>query len=671
MSKRNIIYPLWVVIILGAVIFVVSISGHATAQSTTHYVATNGVCNGATPCYDSIQTAVDAASAGDMIKVATGTYTSVASEILYIYKGVSVAGGYTPSNWNAADPINNPTILNAQSIPGRRVVHINTTNDTDIVAIQGLIMQNGYVIDDDGAGIYLQNGSLLLENSQLRNNTIHGVGEGGGLYIDGAAATISDSSISNNNARTGLLATSSTLVITNSVVENNNSRGIVVQASDVEIANSIVQNNGEDGFSLYTGGYSQVTLTDNEIRANLGDGIHGWWDLTIVATGNLIENNQEYGINLLGSDLANLTDNTVRNNREGGLEVNCLLTGSINDNVIIGNGNSTSYGGGISVNKSSLTLAGNLISENIANTGGGLHVSSTINCTLPTQILMKKNTFIGNQANLHGGTLFVSDDEGTVQISGENDMFVQNRSSSEAIYINGGNLTAAHWTLADNGNNGLVVLNGTAVLTNTIVANHTNAGFSGNNISANYVLGYNNGSICTAGASCTNQSIGNPEFINPAAGNYHIGSGSAAFNQAINANVNVDIDGDTRPACGGYDLGADEYTGGSTIAGLHVTEAITSTGALTVTLTWPSIMGANGIEIRYSSMLISDENWDSAIVITDTLVGTATTYTTTIPYNNDTIYFALRYLDSCGESVTSYNAFWPNWDIYLPTIFRM
>lgn len=51
---------------------------------------------------------------------------------------------------------------------------------------------------------------------------------------------------------------------------------------------------------------------------------------------------------------------------------------------------------------------------------------------------------------------------------------------------------------------------------------------------------------------------GNPNFVDPDAGDYHIGSGSAALDSPIDAGVTQDIDYQPRP----YeepDIGADEY----------------------------------------------------------------------------------------------------------------
>ena len=56
----------------------------------------------------------------------------------------------------------------------------------------------------------------------------------------------------------------------------------------------------------------------------------------------------------------------------------------------------------------------------------------------------------------------------------------------------------------------------------------------------------------------THNVSGNPLFIDPASGNYHLGLGSAALNVGLDVGVSQDIDGDVRPTNGGFDLGYDE-----------------------------------------------------------------------------------------------------------------
>ena len=47
---------------------------NATPVGITRYVNPDGVCGSNTPCYTTIQAAVSAASDGDVIQIANGTY---------------------------------------------------------------------------------------------------------------------------------------------------------------------------------------------------------------------------------------------------------------------------------------------------------------------------------------------------------------------------------------------------------------------------------------------------------------------------------------------------------------------------------------------------------------------------------------------------------------------
>ena len=86
------------------------------ASPGVRYVAPGGDCGGATPCYSSVQAAVDAAAPGDEILVAAGVYTGVqnrptlnipdyftATQVVAITKPVTIRGGYTTTNWNVSD----------------------------------------------------------------------------------------------------------------------------------------------------------------------------------------------------------------------------------------------------------------------------------------------------------------------------------------------------------------------------------------------------------------------------------------------------------------------------------------------------------------------------------------------------------------------------------------
>jgi uncharacterized repeat protein (TIGR01451 family) len=62
-----------------------------------------------------------------------------------------------------------------------------------------------------------------------------------------------------------------------------------------------------------------------------------------------------------------------------------------------------------------------------------------------------------------------------------------------------------------------------------------------------------------SGISHSGDRTGDPAFVDPNNGDYHIGLGSAAIDAGVDAGVSTDIDGDLRPALGDFDIGADEF----------------------------------------------------------------------------------------------------------------
>jgi hypothetical protein len=66
----------------------------------------------------------------------------------------------------------------------------------------------------------------------------------------------------------------------------------------------------------------------------------------------------------------------------------------------------------------------------------------------------------------------------------------------------------------------------------------------------------------------------NPQFVNPSAKDYHLQSGSPAINSGTNVDLVNDYDGNPRPQGTGFDMGAFEYSGDTT---LTPTKSITFT----------------------------------------------------------------------------------------------
>ncbi len=98
---------------------------HLITISTLLPGAVITVCHGGGCDYDNIQDAVDAASDGNVIKVAAGDYTGVnnygkLAQVIYISKSVTIRGGHTTAFTDPPDPDTNPTTVDAQG--GGRVL---------------------------------------------------------------------------------------------------------------------------------------------------------------------------------------------------------------------------------------------------------------------------------------------------------------------------------------------------------------------------------------------------------------------------------------------------------------------------------------------------------------------------------------------------------------------
>jgi hypothetical protein len=164
-------------------------------------------------------------------------------------------------------------------------------------------------------------------------------------------------------------------------------------------------------------------------------------------------------------------------------------------------------------------------------------------------------------------------------------------------------------------------------------------------------------------------------FVNASAGDLHLLSAAASVIDHARAPsfVGDDYDAQPRPEGTLSDVGADEIMDPALVpvTNLRVTQAVLVGDTVTITLTWTPPQDAVSIEIRMAEQLINNGNWDVATVLTDSLPGDSATYTTDVPYNDGTIYFALRTSNAEEEwSLLSNNAFWPSVDVFLPLVLR-
>jgi uncharacterized repeat protein (TIGR01451 family) len=195
-----------------------------------------------------------------------------------------------------------------------------------------------------------------------------------------------------------------------------------------------------------------------------------------------------------------------------------------------------------------------------------------------TQALIDANTVRENVADDGGGIALYG-----TQATLVNTVIADNRAqrSGSAIYVLDLSPRFLHTTVARNSlgeetsdGAGILIASGAVSFVNTVVVSHTTGVYAAEEASvslegtlwgagawANDVDWAGPGSIFT-GAPEANV-WGDPAFVSPRTGDYHIGVGSAAIDRGVSADVDSDIDHQPRPIPpgGAVDLGADESTG--------------------------------------------------------------------------------------------------------------
>jgi predicted outer membrane repeat protein len=432
-----------VVALLGSYISVAPLPVRADTELT---VCANG-CG-----YTDIQLAVDAASDGDVIKIATGVYTiGLSSQVVVITKTLTLRGGYNAdfSLWN---PDTYPTTLDALSMG--RVVYVS---GAITATLDGLHMLNGFanvgggifvdgsnlrllnsLLDGShinasysyGAGLYQSAGSLYMENSTIQNSQgqTAGRGWGGGIYASSATVEIHDSAILSNTAAFsgwlgdgnggGIQLDNSSTILQGVTFRNNTATagpygkggGLSSYSGTLTINNCIFDSNvgsaSSDPNASAAGGGAflgtrNAIVSGNVFTGNItsptaalsgsGGGLYFDTSGTSGSYGGIV------GVLVSGNLFQNNTASSG-----GGISAQGALTLTIENNTFIGNHNSAliiSARGDLGGATTGATVKGNLFQNNTTNNnGGGISISGPVNLLF--------NRFIGNHANNVGGGVY-------------------------------------------------------------------------------------------------------------------------------------------------------------------------------------------------------------------------------------------------------------------------
>jgi hypothetical protein len=292
----------------------------ASAQAAVgvFYVAPGGSCGGGVPnCYASLQAAVDAATPGDEIRAAAGTYTDLSvrprrditttgsvTQTLYLSKTVTVRGGYN-SDFSAWNPDLYATILNAQG-KGRGIYVTGDISPT----IEGLRITGGnadgmtgyyyYGDYDVGGGVYVLTATVTLNENQIFSNTAtYG---GGGVFLGYSSSRLSSNEIFDNHVPSG------------------GGGGLFFYEGNPTLISSAVISNtsGNIGGGIYIFS-TNATLTGNSIRGNSANTFGGGLDVASCSptlNGNIFAGNtaSQGGGALLWYSHSQLTNNVFSGN---------------------------------------------------------------------------------------------------------------------------------------------------------------------------------------------------------------------------------------------------------------------------------------------------------------------------------------------------------------------
>ena len=323
------------------------------AHHGTIYVAPGGVCGGMSPCFGTVQGAVDAVSdPGDVVKVAAGTYTGVTAregvtQVVYINKTVTIQGGYTTDEWDTTDPEGNPTTLDAEG-NGRALYITGEISPT----IQGFRITGGDASGlggdpigpgpwggerDVGGGVYVITATADLVDNVVFGN--EGVWFGGGLYLAYSGSELFGNTIMDNLANYGA--------------------GVFLyEGHETVQSNSIVSNTARHSGGGLMLGRANAMVLRNQFAFNtavwMGGGLE-WSGGDATVSGNLImSNTADYG---------------------GGVNIG-YASGDLVNNVVDGN-HAGVRGAGLHIVNSSPRLIHTTVAGNVGGDGSGIYVGDS------------------------------------------------------------------------------------------------------------------------------------------------------------------------------------------------------------------------------------------------------------------------------------------------------
>ena len=246
-------------LVVSAAIGFVPVSAASASSSGVWFVATTGTAGAGTSCsapdfvgttHTALQSAIDAATAGEEIRVCSGTYDI--GTTLTINKNLTISGQSYPL----------PILDGGGSV---RVMEVATGGIQ--VTLSRLHVQNGYVAGSGGAAVRAhKNSRLLIRNSHFSFNEASG-GHGGAISMDGGVSDtgtidVQRSSFFGNHAVDG------------GAINYSGVRDSTPPPQSVVTDSTFVENTASRNGGALNGSFASLTATNSTFVDN-GSGTNG------------------------------------------------------------------------------------------------------------------------------------------------------------------------------------------------------------------------------------------------------------------------------------------------------------------------------------------------------------------------------------------------------------